>query len=91
MKIAVSYSGMARSLAQTAAEIVELPPSSDLHQLLAEIARRHGERMSALLRPDDQGVPPVLVFVGDEQVAWKAPAPLKDRDQVMLVSPIAGG
>ena len=91
MKLTVSYSGMARAVARIASETFELPAAATLPDLLKEIGRRHGERMAHLVTPDGQGLSPVLVFVGDEQVTWPTPPTLKDGDQIMLLSPIAGG
>jgi molybdopterin converting factor small subunit len=91
MKLTISYSGMARAVARTASETFDLPAATTLPDLLAQIAKRHGERMAHLVTPDDQGVPPVLIFVGDEQVTWPSAPSLKDGDQIMLLSPIAGG
>ena len=91
MKLTVSYSGMARAVARTATETFDLPNATTLPDLLAQIAKRHGERMTHLVTPAEDGLPPVLIFVGDEQVTWPTPPTLKDGDQIMLVSPIAGG
>jgi molybdopterin converting factor small subunit len=91
MKLRIRYSGQARSAAGCAFEAAELSSAATLHDLLAEVARRHGEKMAALLEFKPHGAPAVLVFVGEEQVAWAAPPVLKDGDEIMLVSPISGG
>jgi molybdopterin converting factor small subunit len=91
MKLTVSYSGMARSVARTASETFDLPAAATLLDLLAQIAKRHGEKMAHLVTPADNTPPQVLIFVGDEQVTWPTTPPLKDGDHIMLVSPIAGG
>jgi molybdopterin converting factor small subunit len=91
MKIKVAYSGLARAAAGRGAEEFELPPAADLRTLLAEVARRHGLAIQPLLENGPTGAPPILAFVGEQQVDWHSPAPLKDGDEVMLLSPIAGG
>jgi len=91
MKLTVSYSGMARSVARTASETFDLPAMTTLPDLLAQIAQRHGDKMAHLVTPAHESLPSVLIFVGDEQVTWPSPPPLKDGDHIMLVSPIAGG
>jgi molybdopterin converting factor small subunit len=93
VKLRVSYSGQARAAANCGSEQFELPASATLHDLLPAIASRHGEPMKALLEINPaRGGPVVLVFLGEEQVRWDAPPPpLKDGDEVMLLSPISGG
>jgi len=91
MKLTVSYSGMARSVAGAATETFDLPSAATLPDLLQEIAQRHGEKMAHLVTPTHDNLPAVLIFVGDEQVTWPTPPSLKDGDHIMLVSPIAGG
>ena len=91
MKLTVSYSGQARAAASRASEGVDLPAGSTLHDLLLHLSSRHGEPMAALLHSAQRGAPAVLIFVGEQQVRWDAPPPLKDGDHVMLLSPISGG
>jgi molybdopterin converting factor small subunit len=91
MRVSVAYSGQARSAAGCATEAVELPAAATLRTLLAEIVSRHGDQMAALLEFKQRGAPAILVFVGEEQVAWDAPPSLTDGDEIMLVSPISGG
>jgi hypothetical protein len=47
--------------------------------------------MQSLLAPTERGAPAALIFIGDEQVTWQSPITLKDRDDVMILSPISGG
>ena len=92
MTVRVSYSGQARSAAGCASETIELPSAgATFGGLLAEIARRHGPAMAALVKSKQRGAPAVLVFVGEHQVSWDAPPILNDGDEIMLVSPISGG
>jgi molybdopterin converting factor small subunit len=91
MKIKVGYSGLARAAAGRGAEEIELPAGADVRALIAEVAKRYGSPMQPLLATTDKGAPAVLAFVGERQVSWESPALLKDGDEVMLLSPIAGG
>jgi hypothetical protein len=47
--------------------------------------------LAAVLDYIRRGAPAILVFVGEQQVAWDAPPALTDGDEIMLVSPISGG
>jgi molybdopterin converting factor small subunit len=91
MKVTVGFSGLARAAAGRPSEEIELDSTADVRQLLAEIARRHGQPMQSLVDPGPLGVPAVLVFVGGAQVAWQTPSRLKNGDDVMILSPISGG
>jgi len=92
VKLNVSYSGQARAAAGCGSEEFELPTAATLRDLLLAIASRHGERIKSLLATNpERGAPALLVFVGEEQVRWETPPPLRDGDEVMLLSPISGG
>ncbi len=91
MRVKVAYSGQARSAAGCATEEVELSAAATLRTLFTEIVSRHGDPMAALLEFKHRSAPSVLVFVGGDQVSWEAPPVLNDGDEIMLVSPIAGG
>jgi molybdopterin converting factor small subunit len=81
MKVSVTYCGPARSFAQTSRESIELSPSATLDDLLNTLSKRHGDLMPSS----------ILIFIGDEQIAAASPVPLKEGDQITLVSPISGG
>jgi len=91
MTVKVRYSGLARAAAGKAAEEFSLSSGADLNSLLAEISRRHGTTMQALLATTERGVPAALIFIADEQISAHAPITLKDQDSIMILSPISGG
>ena len=91
MTVKVRYSGLARAAAGKAAEDFALAPGADLNSLLAEISRRHGTTMQALLATTERGLPAALIFIANEQISTHTPITLKDHDDVMILSPISGG
>jgi molybdopterin converting factor small subunit len=77
----VRYWAGARELAGT----VEDPVTGEtLAEVLAEVGRRHGERMAALL-------PRCVLLVDGEQVSAAAAGPLAERSLVEILPPYAGG
>ena len=92
MHVNVEYAAQLKRAAGIGSETVELSAGQTLHDLVLDVARRHGGDLSRLLL-DDTGVlhPSILLFVGDEQVRGDLNQPLRDRDVVTLLSPISGG
>ena len=92
MQITVEYTAQLKQAAGVAAETVELADAATLQTLFEELSRRHDARLKPLLF-DNQGnwQRSVLIFVGDEQVAWDQPVQLARGQTVSLVAPISGG
>lgn len=92
MKMTVRYMAQLKAVVGCATEQVELGAPGSLGELVAQLAERHGTRLTGLLL-DAAGrlQPTVLVFVGDHQVPAGQPVTLNDGDVVTLLSPMAGG
>jgi sulfur-carrier protein len=92
MQVIVEYTAQARRAVGVSREEVELPQSATLRDLVAEVARRHGEPLERILF-DAAGRlhPSILLFVRDEQTRWDSTRSLNERDVVTILSPISGG
>lgn len=71
------------------ATTVELPDGSRIQELLHHLAGLHGANAAALLLAGDRPQPTILAFVNDAQA--DAITPLAAGDDVVLLTPIAGG
>jgi molybdopterin converting factor small subunit len=89
MNVVVRYLAQLRRLAGRSDERLSLPAGCTVGQLVGRLAAAN-EAMGRALLDDRGGVrPTILVFVGDEQAAKDRP--LEDGDEVVLMTPIAGG
>jgi molybdopterin converting factor small subunit len=89
MNVVVRYLAQLRRLAGRSEERVSLPSPCSVGQLVGLLAAANDGLRRALL--DDRGGvrAGILVFVGDEQAT--ADRTLRDGDEVILMTPIAGG
>jgi molybdopterin converting factor small subunit len=89
MNVVVRYLAQLRRLAGRSEERVSLSGPCSVGQLVADLAEANNGLRRALL--DDRGGlrAAILIFVGDEQAT--ADRTLKDGDEVILMTPIAGG
>lgn len=94
MKIHFSYTGQLAASAGVAEETVELADGATVLSALRDRMARHGGKFAELLS-DDSGQPrsTLLVALNDEQVAGEtyASTVLTDGNNLMLMTPIAGG
>lgn len=92
ISVTVDYWAQLRDAAGRASEIVQLPPSCTVTQLLTHLAREHGEALRSLLL-DESGRPrrSNLIMVADRVVAKPDSQELADGVTVALLSPLAGG
>jgi len=92
MNVEIQFFAQLGQAAGTSAMSVELEPPCTAQELVARLAAEHGKPFSQLVL-DESGAlhPTVLLFVGQDQIAWHEPAELRHRDTVLLLSPIAGG
>ena len=92
MRIAITYMAQMKAAAGTSSETVELGDGSTLGDLTAHLAAAHGHEFSRLLLTGE-GVPrdTILIFAGDEHIEWDPARPLRDGEEVTILSPIAGG
>jgi len=91
MNVTVRYSAQAQAAAGVAAETVALDGARTVADLVKRLAAQHGEPLRNLLLRPDGSPTAILVVVGDEQVRFDDPRPLRDGDVVSLLTPISGG
>lgn len=92
MNIAVIYMAQLKTAAGTGSEVVRLPPSCSVQELVRQLAARHGPDLQHLLLTAEGHLQPtILLFLNDQQVQQPDRTALKDGDQLTLLSPIAGG
>ena len=94
MIVRVQYMAQLRTVLGRTVEDVELPPSSNLAQLLVLLAARGGLDAESHFMADNGQVRPSLLLVvnGAAVPSQQAGATLlNDGDRVVLLPPIAGG
>jgi molybdopterin converting factor small subunit len=92
MKVKIRYCGQLKQAAGCAAEEVDPGGELSAQELIASVASRHGEPLSAYLLDESGRLrATVLAFVNEEQVDWEAARPLIDGDELVFMSAIAGG
>jgi molybdopterin converting factor small subunit len=92
MSVQVAYMSQVKSALNLAAEEIDLPTPCTVHDLLAQLVRRHGQPLARLLCDADGRLQPtVLICLGDRQVRLGDPTPVTDGDQVTLLAPMSGG
>jgi len=94
MIIRIVYRGQIKEKTGCNSEELKLKPGDSLKKSMLEIKRRHGEEVRAMLF-DEQGHfrKMMMVVLNGTQVKEQdlERTILKDGDEVMLMSPIAGG
>lgn len=92
MRVTVQLFAQLRQVAGKSTLTVEVAEPCTAQDVVTRLAGEHGERFRDLVFAEEGGLrPSVLLFVGDDRVAWEAPRDLRDRDTVLLATPIAGG
>jgi MoaD family protein len=95
MTVKVRTIGLLRSLFGRAEMDVALPEGGTVADLLASLAKTYGEQVAAhFIEPTQQGGhPPLRVMVNgrDITVLGGRQAVLKDGDELLVLTPIAGG
>ncbi len=82
VRLTVRFYAGAAAAAGCTQEQVELPAGAELPDLVAELVRRHGDRLAAVL--------PAATFLIDE-VAGRGSLPLDGARDVDVLPPFAGG
>ncbi len=89
MKVTVRYHAQVRHAAGRTWEAVDLPAGTSVKGLLLWLAEKNG-RLGAALLDEGGGIEPsLLMFVGDRQT--RGEEILQEGDEVLLLTPIAGG
>ena len=90
MHVTVHYFAQLRRAASCTSERVDIAPDETIATLFGRLGTAHGELVRTLLLGTN-GVPhpSLLVFIG-EQPADRS-QPLRDGDEVTILTPMAGG
>lgn len=92
MTIVVRYLAQVRQAAGRSGEEVVLDAPCHLSDVLRHLAERHDEPFRRLLLdPAGRVQTSLLLFVGDQQVGEAGAVPLKDGDEITVLTPMAGG
>ena len=90
MQVTVHYFAQLRRAAGCTVERVDVEPGSTIAALFARLGTLHGESVRALLLGSDGTPhPSLLVFVGEQPAELSQP--LRDGDEVTILTPMAGG
>ncbi|MFO0878536.1 MAG: MoaD/ThiS family protein [Gemmataceae bacterium] len=89
MIVRVRFHAQLRQKVGQVTQTVALPSGATIHYLLGQLARTHPAAGALLLEAAGKKSPSLLVFVGDEQAT--ADQPLAEGDEIILMTPIAGG
>ncbi len=93
MKVKVNYLAQLKQAAGISSENLVLEQPCSVQELVTQVAEKHGEPLSKfLLNPTTGSLSRnILVVVGDTQIDWDRPVPVKEGDVISFMSPIAGG
>ncbi|MFT5123545.1 MAG: MoaD family protein [Kiritimatiellia bacterium] len=92
MKITLRYTAQLAMEAGGPTESIEIDEGTTIDAVIQLLASTHGGRFSELLL-NDQGDPhpTIMRIVNGEQIDRAQPPKLREGDELMLMSPIAGG
>ena len=90
MHVTVHYFAQLRRAAGCTVESVDVAPGCTIAALLGRLGALHGNAVRTLLvGADGTPHPSLLVFVGEQPA--ELPQPLREGDQVTILTPMAGG
>ncbi len=92
MRVSVDYSAQIKRVASCEREELEIGDGSTALDLIRHLVDVHGDPLrGCLLGEGGRLRPTILAFVNDEQLAWDVDLGLKEGDEVVFMSAIAGG
>lgn len=92
MTIQVEYHAQIRQITGKSSEELQLPVNATVQQAIRALWQQYGEGLRAFLSTADGELrPSIVVILGEKQIRWSDPTPLRDGDSLLLLSPIAGG
>ncbi len=92
MNVTVNYLAQLKQAAGISSENIVVEKPCSVQELAIQIAEKHGEPLrSFILGPTGSLSNSILVLVGDNQIHWDEPIPVKEGDVISFMSPIAGG
>jgi len=92
MQITIFYTAQIKSITGKSDELLKLTGSSSLVEVLNERCNIYGDQFRMLIFTAEETIRPSLVIsINNEQVIPGKETILKDGDEIILLSPIAGG
>ena len=92
MKITLQYTAQLSMEAGCATEKLEIAEGTTVKQIIINRAEKHGGKFSTmLLNSEGEPVATIMWIVNGEQVDRSVPHVLQEGDELILMSPIAGG
>ena len=92
MKVEIQYFGQLRYLAKIESEYCESPDSTELGIVLSNRSEIHGDSFHKLIFDENKNIrPTILIQVNDTTIDNTKPPDLRDGDEIMILTPIAGG
>lgn len=92
MNITVEYAAQVKKAAGIAAETLDVPDATTAQDIVRQVADAHGAALSELILDAEGRLhPSILMFVGDDQIAWDTALTLQNSDVVTILSPVSGG
>ena len=92
MKITIKYFAQVKKEAGTGTEILELDEGMHLQECLGAVSTNKSKAFREMIY-DESGVyrDAVILIINNDQVRYDENPEMKDRDELMIMSPIAGG
>ncbi len=92
MKITLHYFGQLRQLAHREIETVEIEGAADPVEILRRVAPKYDEMFARILFDDHQKLAAsVMILINQEMASRDSATPLRDGDEISLISAICGG
>lgn len=89
MKVGIRYLGQLRTAAEVGHEMLEIADGLRVRELLAQAVAARPKLSAMVLGSENEIQKTLLIFIGDQQV--DASRVLREGDEVLLMTPIAGG
>ncbi len=92
MVVTVQYTTQLKAALGIDQELIELDDDATFASLLKQLEKQHGSSFADLvLLADGRLLPSIIVCIDDRQLSADQDIPLRDGNQVMLLSAISGG
>ncbi len=92
MNIKVKFTAQIKKEAGISSEFLEIEQGTTLQKCLSDLAERHSEGFKQILfKEDGEYRNSVLLAINNQQVKYSDNKVLNTGDELMIMSPIAGG
>ena len=92
MNVIITYFAQLGRVAGRPSQTIALEAPCTAQELVRRIVEEHGESFRELvLDTNGELRRSILLFVGQCQVDWDTPHPLRHGDELFLATPVAGG